>query len=111
MSKEVDTYKIFRELEAREKRANPYKFYDKDELIEEILKNEDEIERLNKDRNKLYENGLNDFLELQKKREENEILNNIIKEVREKIENTKINCDGVAEDLIDDIYEILDKGE
>lgn len=25
----------------------PYKFYDKDELIEEILKNEDEIERLN----------------------------------------------------------------
>ena len=34
---------------------------------------------------------------------------NIIKEVREKIENTTINCDGVAEDLIDDIYEILDK--
>lgn len=47
MSKEVDTYKIFRELEAREKRANPYKFYDKDELIDEILKNEDKIERLN----------------------------------------------------------------
>lgn len=36
-------------------------------------------------------------------------LENIIKEVREKIENTTINCDGVAEDLIDDIYEILDK--
>ena len=36
---------------------------------------------------------------------------NIIKEVREKIENTTINCDGVAEDLIDDILEILDKGE
>ena len=34
---------------------------------------------------------------------------NIIKEVREKIENTTINCDGVAEDLIDDIYEILDR--
>ena len=34
---------------------------------------------------------------------------NIIKEVREKIENTTINCEGVAEDLIDDILEILDK--
>ena len=33
----------------------------------------------------------------------------IIKEVRNKIENTTINCDGVAEDLIDDILEILDK--
>ena len=85
MSKEVDTYKIFRELEAREKRANPYKFYDKDELIEEILKNEDEIERLNKDRNKLYENGLNDFLELQKKRVENKRLNNIINELEKYI--------------------------
>ena len=31
----------------------------------------------------------------------------IINDVREKIENTTINCDGVAEDLIDDIYEIL----
>ena len=41
--------------------------------------------------------------------QEIERLNNIIKEVREKIENTTINCDGVAEDLIDDIYEILDK--
>jgi len=47
VSKEVDTYKIFRELEARKKRANPYKFYDKDELIDEILKDEEEIERLN----------------------------------------------------------------
>ena len=36
---------------------------------------------------------------------------NIIKEVINKIENTTINCDGVAEDLIDDILEILDKGE
>lgn len=34
---------------------------------------------------------------------------NIIKEVKNKIENTTINCDGVAEDLIDDILEILDK--
>ena len=34
---------------------------------------------------------------------------NIINEVREKIENTTINCEGVAEDLIDDILEILDK--
>ena len=42
-----DAYKIFRELEERNKRANPYKFYDKDELIDEILKDEDEIERLN----------------------------------------------------------------
>lgn len=68
-----------------------------------------EIERLNKDRNKLYENGLNDFLELQKKIAENERLENIIKEVREKIENTTINCDGVADDLIDDIYEMLNE--
>ena len=42
-------------------------------------------------------------------RKEIERLNNIIKEVRNKIENTTINCDGVAEDLIDDIFEILDK--
>ena len=38
-------------------------------------------------------------------------LDNIIKEVREKIENTTINCEGVAEDLLDDSYAILDKGE
>lgn len=72
MNKEVDTYKIFRELEAREKRKNPYKSYDKDELIDEILKNEDEIERLNK-KIEQYEN--------------------IIKEVREKIENTQFAFD------------------
>ena len=47
MNKETDTYKIFRQLEERQKRANPYKFYDKDELIDEILKSEDEIEKLN----------------------------------------------------------------
>lgn len=41
MNKEVDTYKIFRQLEERSKRANPYTFYDKDELIDEILKLED----------------------------------------------------------------------
>lgn len=29
----------------RQKKANPYSFYDKDELIDEILKNEDELER------------------------------------------------------------------
>lgn len=45
MNKEADTYKIFRQLEERKKRANPYSFYDKDELIDEILKNEDELER------------------------------------------------------------------
>ena len=44
--KEVDTYKIFRQLEERKKRANPYIFYDKDELIDEILKQEDKIEDL-----------------------------------------------------------------
>ena len=38
-----------------------------------------------------------------------ERLHSIIKEVREKIENTTINCEGVAEDLIDNILEILDK--
>ena len=59
MSKEVDTYKIFRELEAREKRANPYKFYDKDELIDEILKDEDEIERLNNVISELEEEYIN----------------------------------------------------
>lgn len=88
-----------------------YERYDKEDLVDEIIeikgeletvkdnfdfnlgaienirkenhKLEQEIERLNKERNKLYENGLNDFLELQKKRVENERLNNIIKEVRE----------------------------
>ena len=74
-----------------------YKNYEmKDLQIEEIRKeliNRDEyIEKLKKE----YAN------QLQQKE-------NIIKEVREKIENTTINCDGVAEDLIDDIYEILDK--
>ena len=44
-------------------------------------------------------------------RKERNLYKEIIKEVREKIENTTINCDGVAEDLIDDIYEILDKVE
>lgn len=46
---------------------------------------------------------------LLKKLEENKQLHSIIKEVREKIENTTINCEGVAEDLIDDILEILDR--
>ena len=50
-----DAYKIFKELEERNKRANPYKFYDKDELIDEILKDEDEIERLNNIINELEE--------------------------------------------------------
>lgn len=42
---------------------------------------------------------------------EYEKLENIIKEAKNKIENTIINCDGVAEDLIDDVLKILDKGE
>lgn len=46
MNKEVEAYKLFRQLEVREKRANLYKFYDKDELIDEILKSEDKIEEL-----------------------------------------------------------------
>ena len=50
-----DAYKIFKELEERNKRANPYKFYDKDELIDEILKDEDEIERLNKIRQQVID--------------------------------------------------------
>ena len=58
---EIDTYKIYRQLEERRKGAKPYTFYDKDELIDEILKDEDEIERLN----------------------------NIIKEVREYIEENQ----------------------
>lgn len=32
---------------------------------------------------------------------------NIIKELREKIELTTINCEGAAEDLIDDIYSVI----
>ena len=44
--KETDVYKMFKQLEEREKRANPYTFYDKDELIDEILKQEDKIEDL-----------------------------------------------------------------
>lgn len=55
MNKEVDAYKIFRQLEERSKRANPYTFYDKDELISEILKLEDEISQLTNNWNELEE--------------------------------------------------------
>ena len=41
----MDAYKIFKQLQEREKRANPYSFYDKDELIDEILKLEDKIDK------------------------------------------------------------------
>lgn len=53
MNKEVDAYKIFRQLEERSKRANPYTFYDKDELIDEILKLEDELDQLTNNWNEL----------------------------------------------------------
>ena len=46
MSEGIKAYKLFRQLEERKKRANPYKFYDKDELIDEILKLEDKVEEL-----------------------------------------------------------------
>ena len=46
MSEEIDAYKIFKQLEERKKRATPYTFYNKDELIDEILKQEDGIEDL-----------------------------------------------------------------
>jgi predicted RNase H-like nuclease (RuvC/YqgF family) len=65
------------------------------EYIEEKYK---EIERLN--------NIINDYENTKNQLQQKE---NIIKEVREKIENTTINCDGQAEDLIDDVLEILDK--
>jgi len=48
---------------------------------------EQEIERLNKERNKTYENGLNYFLKLQEKKDEIERLNNIIKELEEEYIN------------------------
>ena len=54
----MDSYKIFRQLQEREKRANPYKFYDKDELIDEILKLEDKIEQI---RDMLYKRQLDDY--------------------------------------------------
>ena len=56
--KEVDAYKIFRQLEERKKRANPYTFYDKDELIDEILKKEDEIEDLQQKVEKLEKENI-----------------------------------------------------
>lgn len=46
MSEGIEAYKLFRQLEERKKRVNPYKFYDKDELIDEILKLEDKVEEL-----------------------------------------------------------------
>lgn len=70
------------------------KYMDELELDNCRLRNSDEV--------------LNNVIE--EKDKEIERLNNIIKEVKEKMENTTINCDGVAEDLLDDIYEILDKG-
>ena len=81
----------------------------------------EEIENIIERKNKMYENQiavtkkLTDGIEklyeqeVKKLRKQLQQKENIIKEVREKIENTTINCDGVAEDLIDDIYEILDK--
>ena len=50
-----------------------------------------------------------DYIDYEEIRYQLQQKENIIKEVREKIENTTINCDGVADDLIDDIYEILEK--
>ena len=49
-----------------------------------------------------------DYIDYEEIRYQLQQKENIIKEVREKIENTTINCDGVADDLIDDIYEILE---
>ena len=101
MSEEVEAYKLFRQLEAREKRANPYKFYDKDELIDEILKLEDKVEELME----LYTT----------ERHCKDDYKNIIKEVREYIEeNTK---EGTIKDKryfyspeqANDILEILNK--
>ena len=54
-----------------------------DLLREELDLLVNEIERLNKERSKTYENGLNYFLELQKKKDEIERLNNIINELEE----------------------------
>ena len=89
-------------------------------LETEKLHLENEIERLNKERNKTYENGLNYFLELQEKKEEIERLHSIIKEVREYIEeNTeekKSWLNGIPDYTvfkgnIEQVLDILDKGE
>ena len=57
----------------------------------------------------LDEKGKMLFEAIMKIADERDLYFSIIKEVREKIENTTINCEGVAEDLIDDILEILDR--
>ena len=62
---------------------------------------EQEIERLNKERNKTYENGLNYFLKLQEKKDEIERLNNIINELEEEIQKEIER----TETLIQDDYE------
>ena len=88
-------------------------------LCEVIKEKEKEIERLNKERNKTYENGLNYFLELQEKKEEIERLNNIIKEVREDIKDTIERYEYYGTNDLDlsilsfwvEKLEILDKGE
>lgn len=62
MNKEVDTYKIFRQLEERRKRRNPYTFYDRDELVDEILKLEDNLDQLTNNWNELEEDINNQLM-------------------------------------------------
>ena len=72
--KEVDAYKIFKQLEERKKRATPYTFYDKDELIDEILKQEDGIEDLQQ--------------KVEQQEKEIERLNNIINRIDNFVDRT-----------------------
>lgn len=74
----------------------------------ELRELKQEIERLNMELSKTYENGLNDFLELQKKIAENERLENIIKEVREYI-GSKEHYEDDFDTEIEKVYKILDR--
>jgi hypothetical protein len=70
-----------------------------------------EIERLNKERNKTYENGLNYFLKLQEKKDEIERLNNIINELEKWLEERleKLDINGYDDDVFNGIELVLQK--
>lgn len=88
--KEVDAYKIFKQLEERKKRATPYTFYDKDELIDEILKQEDGIE------------------DLQQKVEQLEKENKRLKEWKDDLLSENIELENIRKEAIEEIQRVLD---
>ena len=69
----------------------------------------EEIERLNKERNKTYENGLNYFLKLQEKKDEIERLNNIIKNIKGQL--NYLETYSSKEDVFEDMKRRLDRIE